>query len=272
MKLLMCRPEYYGIEYEINPWMRRSRQSDRALAREQWEGLYRLLRDKLHVEVDLAPPEKGLPDMVFTANAGLVWGNKFISSNFRYEVRRGESERFETWFASRGYEIFHVNAESCFEGEGDLLMCGDLLFAGYHIRSDVASHARVAEILDREVLSLELTNEWFYHLDTCFCPLGDGRALFYPAAFDSYALKVLESNIACLIPVTENEAGRFACNAIVAGDKIAMNDGCPETQAKLEDIGFSVFPTSLGEFIKAGGSAKCLVLKVPHDQNTGNNK
>lgn len=143
-------------------------------------------------------------------------------------------------------------------------MCGDILFAGYHIRSDVASHAKVAEIVQREVLSLELTNEWFYHLDTCFCPLAEGQAMFYPSAFDSYALKVLENNIDCLMPVTENEANRFACNAIVAGNKIVMNDGCPEIRAKLEGLGFSVFETLLGEFIKAGGSAKCLVLKLPH--------
>lgn len=95
MKLLMCPPDYYGIEYEINPWMRRSRQSNRRFAQEQWEGLHRLLRDELNVEIDLVEPGRGLPDMVFTANAGLVWGNKFISSNFRHEVRRGEAAHFE---------------------------------------------------------------------------------------------------------------------------------------------------------------------------------
>jgi N-dimethylarginine dimethylaminohydrolase len=265
MRLLMCPPGHYGIEYEINPWMSRSRQSDPRLAQEQWKGLYRLLQDQLGVEISLVEPRPGLPDMVFTANAGLVWGNRFITSNFRYEVRRREVPCFENWFQVRGYEICHLPEENFFEGEGDLLKSGDLFFAGYHIRSDIVSHQKVAEILEREVLSLELTDEWFYHLDTCFCPLGGGQAIFYPAAFDAYALKVLENNVPTLIPVTEVDAKRFGCNAIVVGHHVVMNDGCPQTRRELESLGFSVFETPLSEFIKAGGSAKCLVLKVPHD-------
>jgi len=266
MRLLMCPPLYYGIEYEINPWMSRSQQSNQQLAQEQWRALYRLLQDRLGMEISAVEPRQGLPDMVFTANAGLVWKNKFIASNFRHEVRRGETAHFENWFQVRGYEIVHLPEENFFEGEGDLLMCGDLFFAGYHIRSDVLSHQKVAEIIECEILSLELTNDWFYHLDTCFCPLAKGQALFYPAAFDPYALKVLETHIATLIPVAEEEARRFACNAIVIEKNVVMNSGCPEIRVKLESLGFSVHETPLSEFIKAGGSAKCLVLKVPHDE------
>ena len=124
----------------------------------------------------------------------------------------------------------------------------------------------MAEILGREILSLELPNERFYHLDACFCPLGKEQALFYPAAFDPYALKVMEDKVATLIPVAEDEARRFACNAFVMEQNVVMNDGCPQTCEKLNALGFSVFETPLSEFIKAGGSAKCLVLKVPHDE------
>lgn len=264
MRLLMCPPLYYGIEYEINPWMSRSRQSDSELARRQWRALYRLLVDELGAQVDLLEPIRGLPDMVFTANGGLVWGNRFIASSFRHEVRRGESVYFRNWFEVRGYEILRLPDDQFFEGEGDVLFADGVGFAGYHIRSDIRAHQRVAEAIGREILSLELTSEWFYHLDTCFCPLGQGRALYFPAAFDSYALRVLEHHVRELIPVREAEARRFACNAIVIGDAVVMNDGCPEATAALEERGFRVLATPLGEFIKAGGSAKCLVLKVPH--------
>lgn len=263
---MMCLPLYYGIEYEINPWMSRSRQSQPELAKEQWRGLYRLVQDQLGVEVVLVEPRQGLPDMVFTANAGLVWQNKFIASKFRHEVRREEIPHFENWFQVRGYEIYHLPGENFFEGEGDLLMCGNLFFAGYHIRSDILSHQGISEILQREVLSIELTNEWFYHLDTCFCPLGNNRALFFPGAFDSYALKVLEDRIPTLIPVQEGEARRFACNLIVVGDNVVMNDGCPAVRSSLEKLGYSVFETPLSEFIKAGGSAKCMALKIPNHE------
>jgi N-dimethylarginine dimethylaminohydrolase len=200
--------------------------------------------------------------MVFTANAGVVWNGKFIASNFRHEVRQREAAHYEAWFKERGYEIIHLPEQSYFEGEGDLLRCGDLWFAGYRIRSDISSHRSIAEIIGQEILSLELTNSWFYHLDTCFCPLAAGTALFYPGAFDPYARQVLENHVPELITVSEREANRFACNALVDKKRIVMNDGCPELRRTLEDCGYAVFETPLDEFIKAGGSAKCLSLII----------
>ena len=263
----MCPAVYYGIEYEINPWMSRSRQSDPILAQEQWRALYEFLQDRLAVDVSLMEPRPGLPDMVFTANAGLVWENKFIASNFRHEVRRGEVAHFQDWFTVRNYEIFHLPDQNHFEGEGDLLMCGDVLFAGYPNRSSILSHQRLAEIIQRKVLSLRLINDWFYHLDTCFCPLSSHQAIYYPAAFDATALRVLENHIDRLIAVSEEEARRFACNAIVVEKNVIMNAGCPNIRDQLESLGFSVFELSFTEFIKAGGSAKCLILKLPHAEN-----
>src|ERR671924_2394979 len=200
MKLLMCSPTYYGIEYEINPWMSRSRRSDAGLAREQWKGLGRLLEERCGVDTRLGEAQPGLPDMVFTANAGLVWQQKFIVSNFRYEVRRPEAAHYAEWFRQQGFEIVHLPREKYFEGEGDLLRCGGTWFAGYHIRSDIIAHQQVAEIIEQEILALELTSDWFYHLDTCFCPLSDTEALFYPPAFDDYAKVVLENHVPDLIP------------------------------------------------------------------------
>jgi N-dimethylarginine dimethylaminohydrolase len=264
MTMLMCPPLYYGIEYEINPWMNLSRQSDFLLAHEQWEELYQLLQNRLDMNVSLIEARRGLPDMVFTANAGLVWENKFIISNFRYSVRQREARHFENWFASKNYEIFHLPEGNFFEGEGDLLSCGDLLFAGYPSRSSLISHQKVAEIIQRQILSLKLTNDWFYHLDTCFCPLDAHTAIYYPGAFDANAIKVLENHIGILIPVTEAEARGFVCNAIVAENNVIINEGCPKIRSQLESLGFSVFEIPLTEFIKAGGSAKCLVLRIPY--------
>jgi N-dimethylarginine dimethylaminohydrolase len=262
MMLLMSPPTYYGIEYEINPWMSRSRQTDASQAASQWLQLRDILQHRLKLDVRVIEPEHGLPDMVFTANAGLVWKKQFVVSNFRYKVRRGEAPHFEKWFREQGYEIVHLPQQCLFEGEGDLLKCGEAWFAGYHIRSDISAHHKVAEIIEQEILSLELTNDWFYHLDTCFCPLGEEQALFYPAAFDPYAIRVLEANIPRMIEVSPQEAARFACNAIVAGNSVVMNEGCPKLRAQLETLGFKVFETPLSEFLKAGGSAKCLALTI----------
>ena len=260
--LLMCPPDYFEISYEINPWMSTKRQADKAKAREEWNAYHKLLTEKLKVQVELLKPVEGLPDMVFTANGGLVWDHNFIVSNFRYEVRRVEAAHFEEWFRHRGFNVTRLPPELYFEGEGDLLRCSDTWFAGYHIRSDILAHHKVADIIEQEILSLELTDDWFYHLDTCFCPLGNGRALYYPPAFDGYARTVLHNRVSQLIAVSYDEAARFACNAIVVGDSVVMNDGCPKVREQLESLGLTVFETPLSEFLKAGGSAKCLVLII----------
>lgn len=259
----MCPPDFFGIQYEINPWMSRSRDAVAETSRLQWKRLYETLTGPVGAEVRLMEPAEGLPDMVFTANAGLVWGETFIASNFRYAERQREAPHFEEWFRSHGFEVMHLPADCPFEGAGDLLNLEGTIFAGYHFRSDVRSHTAVADILGLEVLSLQLVNEWFYHLDTCFCPLGGGVALYYPDAFDAYALKVIEARVAEPIAVSAESARRFACNAVVAGRDVVMNTGCGDAADELEARGYTVHQVELGEFIKAGGAAKCLTLELP---------
>jgi N-dimethylarginine dimethylaminohydrolase len=260
----MCPPEFYGIEYEINPWMSVKRQADRAFARSQWEALHNFLTAELGVKVELIEPVKGLPDMVFTANAGLAYNDKFISANFRNKERRGESEYYDAWFKKRGYRVQTLPAGEYFEGEGDLLFAGDAdAFAGYLIRSDVYSHATVAELLNLRVVSLELVDPRFYHLDTCFCPLNSGTVIYYPAAFDAYARQAIEANFTDRIELTEEEAIQFVANGIVI-DKhfVQAAGGKKNLRPALESRGYQVHEFDMSEFIKAGGAAKCLVLKL----------
>lgn len=259
-RLLMCPPDYYAIKYEINPWMSLERQVDHAAAVRQWQELYRTLREEVGVSVEVIDPREGLPDLVFTANAGLVWGRLFIAGNFRYQERSGEAPVFRAWFAQKGYEVVSLPEDCPFEGEGDILPCADNLFAGYRFRSDIRSHVRVGEIVDRRVLSLELVDPYFYHLDTCFFPLNSGAAAYYPGAFDSYAQKVLREHIPELIAVSREDAMRFGCNSLAIGDQVVMNAGCTQLAHDLEAQGYTVHQVDLSEYIKAGGSAKCLTL------------
>jgi len=260
-RILMCPPDYYGIEYEINPWMSRARGSSPERARQQWTALYELLRG-LGVTVELMTPQAGLPDLVFTANAGLVFGKRFFSSRFRYEVRAREEPYFDAWFAEHGFTVEHLPQGTHFEGAGDALFCGSILFAGYRIRSDVRGHYYIGEKIGRQVLPLELVNTYFYHLDTCFCPLASGEAIYYPAAFDSYGQKVLQTYVPRLLAVSEEEAKRFGCNAVVVGKKVVLNTGCPRLAADLQSWGYEPLATELDEYLKAGGSAKCLTLRL----------
>jgi len=164
-RLLMCRPTYYNIEYEINPWMSRARGAVAPVAQAQWENLYRTLTERVGAQIELVEPVPGLPDLVFTANAGLVKGTKVILSRFRFPVRSPEEPVFAAWFKAHGFEVLELPEGLFFEGAGDALRCGEHLFAGYHFRSEIRSHAAIAEMLGERVLSLQLVDPRYYHLD-----------------------------------------------------------------------------------------------------------
>jgi len=257
----MCPPDFYGIEYEINPWMSRSQQSDPKFACQQWEALNQLLQS-LGAHVELLTPIKGLPDLVFTANAGLIWKNVAFLPLFRHEARQGETPLDRDWFQNAGFETIEMPDDCFFEGAGDALFCGDTLFAGYLIRSDVRAMQWVAEKMNCRVIPLQLVDDFYYHLDTCFCPISKTEAIYYPPAFDEYAQQALKEHVPHLIPVVENEAQRFACNAVVLDQSVVLNTGCPQLEKDLNTRGYKTYSTPLDEFIKAGGSAKCLTLRL----------
>ncbi len=211
-------------------------------------------------------PVPGLPDLVFTANAGLVYGNRFIGSRFRHGVRQGESPYYEDFMKAHGFDLVALPLGSYFEGAGDALFCGETLFAGYRFRSDARSHQWIGQALGVEVLPLELVDPRFYHLDTCFCPLREDAAIYHPGAFDDYGRSVLRARVGTLIEVSADEAASFSCNAVVVGRTVVLNEETPKLSRSLIDAGFRVRPTSLTEFIKAGGSAKCLTLRLDGEE------
>jgi N-dimethylarginine dimethylaminohydrolase len=264
-RILMCPPDYYGIEYEINPWMSRSRGAQVERARAQWRQLYETLLG-LKVRVDLLTPVQGLPDLVFTANAGLMFKDRFFSARFRHPERARESPVNEKWFAAEGFKVEQF-PEGCFhEGAGDALFCGEVLFAGYRIRSDVHGHLWVGTQIGKRVLPVELINPFFYHLDTCFCPLAPGEALWFPEAFDAYGRKVIEQHIPRLLTVVDEEAKRCGCNAVVVGKRVITNSGCERLADGLRKWGYEPIAVELDEFLKAGGSAKCLTLRIDGEE------
>jgi N-dimethylarginine dimethylaminohydrolase len=261
-ELLLCPPDYYGIEYEINPWMSRARGADKPLVQAQWKGLFDTL-SKLDCQVELIPPRPNLPDMVFTANAGLTVGRRFIPSNFRHKERAGEAPHFARWMKEHGYEIVWLPKDLYFEGEGDALFGGDVLFCGYKFRSDINSHRAIADILGCLVISVELVDPRFYHIDTCFCPLPDGGAIWFPEAFDEYGQRAIRDRLSDLIDVAPEEAAHFSCNAVVLDRDIVLPEGAPKLVAILSERGYTCHPLPMTEFLKAGGACKCLTMFMP---------
>jgi N-dimethylarginine dimethylaminohydrolase len=265
-ELLLCPPDHYGIEYEINPWMSRARGAEIALAQAQWQGLRKTLAS-LETRIELVPPQPKLPDMVFTANAGLAVGRTFIPSNFRHEERAREAPHFARWMEAHDYEVVWLPKELYFEGEGDALFSGDTLFCGYKFRSDIQSHRAVADMLGCLVISVELADPRFYHLDTCFCPLPDGGAVWFPAAFDEYGQRAIRAHVPELIDVEEEEAKSFSCNAVVLERDIVLPEGAPKLVQKLEARGYRCHQLPMSEFLKAGGACKCLTMFLPQRES-----
>jgi N-dimethylarginine dimethylaminohydrolase len=261
----MCPPDYYGIHYVINPWMDVARQADLPAAVDQWRRLHETLI-AAGATISLVSPVVGLPDMVFTANAALIYGKRAIISRFRHPQRKGEEQHFRQWLSEHGWRTFDTPDAHSFEGAGDALFCGDTLYAGYRQRSEAQGHQKIGELLGIRVLPVELVDPHYYHLDTCFCPLTPDAAIWFPAAFDDYGQRVIRSNIPTLIEVREEEARSFACNAAVVERTVITNIGCPNLHAQLQDAGFNPVATPLGEFVKAGGSAKCLTLRLDGEE------
>ena len=267
-RILMCPPDHYGIEYEINPWMDRRRQVDSLAARQQWASLRELL-ERCGAHIELLPAVAGLPDLVVTANAAMSYKKTAVLARCRHPQRQGETPHDTVWLEAAGFEVGEPPVGTFFEGAGDALFCGETLVAGYRQRSDARGMQQIGGQLHVRVIPLELVDPYYYHLDTCFCPLSPTEAIWYPGAFDEYGRRALAQLVPTLIEVEEAEARHFACNAVVVGRQVVTNTGSPRLQAALLDCGYEPHETPLSEFVKAGGSAKCLTLRLDGEDAAG---
>jgi N-dimethylarginine dimethylaminohydrolase len=262
---LMCPPILYDVNYVINPWMAGNiHASSRALASAQWQHLYDAVSRVASVE--LIQPASGSPDMVFTANAGLERNGIVAISSFFHRERQGEELHFRRWFREAGYTIVDIPRSTPFEGEGDALFSTDgrCLWIGHGPRTALSSHRALHDIWNIPVVPLHLIDPRFYHLDTCFAPLEDGYVMYFPDAFDHLSLHRIEAFYAPekRIVVRELDAVSFACNAVNVGRTIILNRISNKLSTQLEQLRFKVIQLELTEFLKAGGAAKCLVMKL----------
>jgi N-dimethylarginine dimethylaminohydrolase len=265
-RMLICSPTHYSVDYTINPWMEHQiGKADNALAVRQWTNLARLLAGE--AELAFVAPAPGLPDMVFTANAGLAIGGTAVVSHFATKERQPEERPFRAWFEAEGFEIAPWPRDIAFEGAGDALLddSRSLIWCGHGWRSSAGAARLLESIFARRVVGLRLVDPRFYHLDTCFCPLADGWLIYYPPAFDAASRQAIEELVPAekRIEVGEDDARLFACNAVEVNGRVFMNGASEDLRRRLRAAGFKPVLTDLSEFIKAGGAAKCLTLKLP---------
>ena len=260
-RYLMCPPEFFGVLYEINPWMHAEVQVDPDRARAQWEHLVGALRSA-GAQIEFLDPAGEQPDLVFTANAGIVNGGQFVPSRFRHPERQGETAHDVAWFAANGFSIDELPVGVAHEGAGDALPFGDVLLSGYRWRSDAASHAYLSRLTGTAVRSIELVDERLYHLDLTFCPLNNRRAMVAPLGWDHYGLRLLEATVPEPLLLEDAEALAFCANSVVVDTNIVMPSCPPRVGRQLEAWGFSVEVCAVDEFLKAGGGCRCLTLAL----------
>ncbi|SIN18070.1 N-Dimethylarginine dimethylaminohydrolase [Micromonospora cremea] len=258
-RLLMCRPTYFAVDYAINPWMDPSAPVDAALAVRQWEQLRQTYRDLGHT-VEEITPVPGLPDMVFAANGGTVIDGKAMAVQFRDPQRADEAPAYRAWFEAAGFEMYdpkHVN-----EGEGDVLLAGDHLLAGTGFRTAHASHTQLQEVFGYPVITMQLVDPRFYHLDTALTVLDERTVAYLPEAFSPGSQAVLRRLFPDAVHATMADAEVLGLNAVSDGRHVVLPAQATDLAAKLRDRGYETIGVDLSELRKAGGGPKCCTLRL----------
>jgi N-dimethylarginine dimethylaminohydrolase len=261
---LMCPPEYFRVEYAINPWMDTARPVDAELAGKQWERLRETLVELGHT-VHVLAPDPALPDMVYAANGAFSVDGTVYGARFRYPQRSAEAELHHDWYRQRPEWRFVTPLETN-EGEGDFAYLpaahGGIVLAGYGFRTEPAAHAEAQQALGRPVISLRLVDPRFYHLDTALAALDDSRVIYYPGAFSRASNQVLRQLFPDAVLVDEPDALAFGLNLVGDGRHVVLSAEASALAARLAVEGYVPVPVELGELKKGGGSVKCCVAEL----------
>jgi N-dimethylarginine dimethylaminohydrolase len=264
----MCRPEYFTVTYEINPWMHKADPTDTSKAVRQWQTLYDTYIELGH-EIELIDPIPGLPDMVYTANGGFIIDGTALGVRFSVDERRGEERPFMDRFAELGFEV--VEPVAAQEGEGDILLVGDTILAGYGFRSSIESHREISEVFGREVVSLKLIDPRFYHLDTAISVLdpveGPGgvekaNIAYLEHAFDEPSQRILAERFPDAIRVADEDGAVFGLNSASDGLNVIISPRAKGFEAQLRERGYNPVLVDLSELLLGGGGIKCCTLEL----------
>jgi N-dimethylarginine dimethylaminohydrolase len=257
--VLMCRPDYFTVVYRINPWMDPALPTDTSLAVRQWQTLHDTYVS-LGYDVQLIDPIDGLPDMVYAANGGFVIDNIAYGANFTYPQRQPEGPAYMHWFDENGFDV--RSPAEINEGEGDFLLVGDVILAGTGFRSNSNSHQELAQIFGRPVITLNLINPSFYHLDTAIAKLDETNIAYLPSAFDEPSLEILRERYPDAIIATEADAAILGLNSYSDGYNVVIASRAKDFEKQLRERGYNPIGVDLSELLLGGGGVKCCTLEL----------
>lgn len=255
-KALMCEPLHFSVDYAINPWMKPGT-VDKKKAQTEWKLLKKTVED-LQVKVDTIEQLPNVPDMVFSADQCLIKGRKAIMANFKYKERRDEGKPYADWLTKKGFSLYRLSGDEFFEG-GDVMKFDEIIFLGTGFRSTKSAGKAISRILQSNVITLELVDSFFYHLDTALFSLDDKTAFYYEPAFSKESVLILKEMITRLIPLTKEEAFGFCANSTAVNGSVVMQHKNKSFRQKVEEFGYNAIEVDISEFIKAGGGVHCLL-------------
>jgi N-dimethylarginine dimethylaminohydrolase len=261
---LMCPPTFFDVCYAINPWMRPGPGVDRDRALAQWSGLVAGYQAAGH-RVDLLEPVDGLPDMVFAANGATVVDGHVLQARFAHPQRAAEAERHRAWHAARLGRTAAVTPPCAVnEAEGDFAVLADRVLAGHGFRTRPEAHAELARLTGREVVSLELVDPYYYHLDVALTVLDDqtDHIAYLPAAFSPQSQERLAALFPDAVLATEADAARLGLNAVSDGLNVWLPAGAPDLVGALTAAGYRPVEVELDELLRGGGGAKCCTQEI----------
>lgn len=268
--IFMCEVSNFNVNYIINPWMNDNVGTVVSnLAHKQWNDLVNLIKSYSKVNI-LSSSIESLPDLVFTANSGICLNKNFITSCFSNIERKPESNIYANYFKKLGFTVdnYFVDNNISFEGAGDALYSKkhNTYVVSYGFRTQYEAYPYLRKFFEKASISsvqVKLVNPKFYHLDTCFCPLDNGFILYYPEAFSIESQEQLVSLFGNdLIAISKADADYFACNGVSLNNKLIVNDCSDILSVKLKYLDVDVLKTPMSEFLKSGGSCKCLTIDI----------
>lgn len=270
-RFLMCRPEHFTVAYRINPWMNPDDPTDTSIAVAQWQALHDTYVALGH-RVELIDALPGLPDMVYSANGGFTLDGVAYTAKFTHRERQPEGPAYAVWFRDNGFRVHEAREVN--EGEGDFLLAGDVILAGTGFRTSAASHAELAGITGREVVSLRLVDPRFYHLDTALAVLdpsagpgvrpaeSDVNIAYLPLAFDEPSRAELARRYPDAIEVGIEDARWLGLNSVSDGRNVVIASRAKQFEAALLERGYTPIGLDLAELLLGGGGIKCCTLEL----------
>lgn len=283
---LLNFPFSYSAQTPNNIWMQELEDEKRSIdlrkSIKQFMELYHFMASEALVYLLPAPSRCGLQDLVFTANLGIVLEhvqgkNTVVLSNFSSEPRVQETAYGAEFFRGLGYDV-HISPHK-FEGEAELKHLYDNVYiGGYGIRSERAAYEWMERTFDMQVIKVEESDPYLYHLDCSIFPVTTESALVCTEMFTKEEVAEIEQHID-VIDVSVDDAYSGICNSVRLANLILNSSHIHELKAgtedyKLEiaknrrlediavDLGFELAFFNLSEYHKSGALLSCMVMHL----------